>query len=298
MAAEWDGKSRGTVFGFKIFVFFLRNFGITAAYTLMHFPILYFSLFLRQNVRGLHYYFRKRLGYSWFKSSVSIYKTYYVFGQTLIDKVAVSSGFRDKYTYEFDGEHMLKEVLQQGKGGILISAHMGNFELAQYFFRERESNAAVSIVITDQDHEEIKEYLERFLKKERTHFIVIKEDYSHIFEINAALLQNRIICITGDRYLDAAKCMKATLLGKKAKFPLGPFHLATRLQVPVLFVCVMREPGRHYHLYARQVKVTYRNPQQLLDKYVRNLERLIKRYPLQWFNFYDFWDEIKKNKRK
>ncbi|MCH2490159.1 MAG: lipid A biosynthesis acyltransferase [Flavobacteriales bacterium] len=292
MAAEWDGKSRGTVFGFKVFVFFIKNFGIRAAYALMHLPIPYFCLFSRKNVRGLYYYFHKRRGYSWLKSSISIYKSYYVFGQTLVDKVAISSGLRKSYTFEFDGEEVLNEALAQQQGGILISAHVGNFELAQYFFAERLTNASVSIVITDQEHQDIKEYLDQYLKRERTHFIIIKEDLSHIFEINAALSENRIICITGDRYLDGAKCMRSTLLGKEAKFPVGPFHLGARLRVPVLFVYVMREPKRHYHLYARRVEVKPKDAQDLLNKYTDHVSRVLNKYPLQWFNFYDFWDDI------
>ncbi|WP_179345190.1 LpxL/LpxP family acyltransferase [Winogradskyella ursingii] len=293
MAAEWDGKSRGTVFGFKVFIFFIKNFGINAAYTLMHLPVPYFCLFARKNVRGLSYYFRKRLNYSWLKSSISIYKTYYLFGQTLIDKVAISAGLRKDYTFEFDGEQLLQEALKLKKGGILISAHVGNFELAQYFFKERLLGASISIVITDQDHQDIKEYLDQFLKRDQMHFIIVKDDFSHIFEIYKALSENRIICIAGDRYLPNTKCMEEELLGKTAKFPLGPFYLGSRLDVPVLFVYVMREPKKHYHLYARRVVFKKRDAQDLLKKYTENVERVLSKYPLQWFNFYDFWEDRK-----
>ena len=291
--AEWDGKSRGTVLGFSVFVFFLKNFGIRAAYALMHLPIPYFCIKERDNWRGLFAYFNKRLGYSYLKSALSIYKTYYVFGQSLVDKVAVSIGFRDKYTFEFDGESFLKETAKIQKGGILISAHVGNFELAQYFFRERMEEIPVSIVISDQDHQEIKEYLEQFLQKRKTHFIIIKDDFSHVFEMHKALSDNRIICITGDRYLNAVKFLEGKILGKIAKFPVGPFHLATRLKVPVFFVSVMREPKRHYHLFARRIEVKHHDAQDLLEKYIANLEVMIEKYPTQWFNFYDFWDDRK-----
>lgn len=292
MAADWDGKSRGTVFGFKVFVFFIKNFGICAAYALMHLTIPYFCFFSRKNVRGLFYYFRKRQQYSWLKSSVSIYKGYYQFGQTLIDKVAIQSGLQHKYTYEFDGIQNLQETLALQKGGILISAHVGNFELAQYFFEELDQKATISIVITDQDHKNIKEYLGSVVGRKQNNFIIVKDDMSHIFEINAALAQNKIICISGDRYMDITKTIEAPLLGKKAKFPVGPFHLATRLKVPVLFVYVMREPKKHYHLYARKVEVAYRDVNGLLTNYTQSLEQIIDKYPLQWFNFYDFWDDI------
>lgn len=293
MATEWDGKSRGTVFGFRIFIFFMKNFGINAAYALMHLPVPYFCLFTGKKARALYHYFRERHHYSRFKSIISIYRTYFVFGQTLIDKIAISAGLNSGYSYEFDGEELIHEVLKIKKGGILISAHMGNFELAQYFFKEQLTDAAISIVITDQDHQDIKDYLGQYLKRDLMQFIIVKDDFSHIFEINAALSENRIICIAGDRYLASTKYMEAELLGKTAKFPLGPFHLGSRLNVPVLFVYVMREPKMHYHLFARKVEVKHRDAQDLLEKYTDNLEWIVKKYPLQWFNFYDFWDDIK-----
>ena len=293
MATEWDGKSRGTVFGFKVFVFFIKNFGIQAAYNLMHLPVPYFCLFSRKNVRGLRFYFRKRLNYSWAKTAISIYKTYYVFGQSLIDKIAISSGLRDDYTFEFDGEHLLQKALKLKKGGILISAHIGNFELAHYFFKGRLKGTSISIVISDQDHHHIKDYLGQYLKKDEMQFIIVKEDMSHIFEISAALAQNRIICISGDRYLANTKYMEAELLGKTTKFPMGPFHLGSRLDVPVMFVYVMREPKRHYHLYARRVEIKSRNAQDLLEKYTKSVTEIVHKYPLQWFNFYDFWEDAK-----
>lgn len=291
-AHTWTGKSRGTVFGFKVFVFFIRNFGVRAAYALMHLPIPYFCLFARENVRGLSFYFRKRLGYSWLKSTISIYHTYYVFGQTLVDKIAIPIGKKKNYTFEFDGEVHIQELLEKGEGGILISAHVGNFELAQYFFKKRNFDTEISIVITDQDHEDIKEYIDGLTKRDHVNFIIVKQDFTHIFEINAALAQNRIVCISGDRYLPGAKTLTAELLGKMTKFPVGPFQIATRLNVPVLFVYVMRDPNQHYHLYARTVQIERRDAQDLLNKFTNHLERVIDKYPLQWFNFYDFWNDL------
>ena len=272
-------------------MFFIKNFGVNAAYALMHLPVPYFCLFSGKNVQGLRFYFRKRLGYSWFKSALSIYKTYYVFGQTLIDKIAISANLRDSYTFNYNGEHLIKDALAEQKGGLLISAHMGNFELAQYFFKNRIDKTNVSIVITDQDHQAIKDYLNKYLKKDETQFIIVKDDFSHIFEINAALAQNRLVCISGDRYLEGVKCIESELLNKTAKFPVGPFHLGSKLQVPVLFVYVFREPKKNYQLYAERVKVTSKNPEDLLQSYTESLEKMISKYPLQWFNFYNFWDD-------
>lgn len=294
MVTEWKGESRGTVLGYKIFVFFIRNLGPRSAYIILYFVAAYFYIFALDNSKSIYYYFHNVLKYSKVKSAFSIYQSYYKFGQTIIDKIAISSGLRDKFTYDFDGLHLLNKVLNEKKGGILISAHIGNFEIAEFFFNELENNTTICLLTTDAEHTKIKEYLESVTKKSNIKLILIKEDLSHIFEINNALSRNEIICITGDRYVKGAKYLTANLLGKEAKFPAGPFLLGSRLKVPVLFVYVIKETTKHYHLFARTTQVKYGKSEELLKKYIESVEWILDKYPLQWFNYFDFWNAKKK----
>lgn len=292
MAGEWKGKSRGSVLGYKIFVFCIKKLGLRSAYFILYFVAAYFCLFARSSSKASYYYFRKRRKYSPSKSIVKIYQGYYKFGQTIIDKIAISSGLRNKFTYNFDGIDQLKELLKQQKGGILISAHVGNFEIAEHFLNELDENPAISLLTTDSEHRAIKKYLDGVTVKSNIKFIIIKDDLSHVFEINAALSRNELICITGDRYVQGAKHLTAPLLGKEAKFPAGPFLIGSRLKVPVVFVYVMKETSKHYHLYARTTEVKHRDAQGLLTKYTENVEWILDKYPLQWFNYFDFWNDI------
>ncbi len=293
MASEWEGKSRGSVLGYKIFVFCIKKLGLYSAYFVLLFVTLYFCFFAKKSTQSIYYYFRKRRRNSIFKSILNVYKNYYVFGQTIIDKIAISSGLRNKFTYNFDGIEQLKTILQEKKGGILISAHVGNFEIAEHFLNELEENVAISLLTTDAEHSDIKAYIESVTTKSNIKFIIIKENLSHIFEINAALARNEIICITGDRYIKETKSLTHTFLGKNAKFPAGPFLLASRLQVPIIFVYVMKETNKHYHLYARTANVKHRDSKALLESYTESLEWMLDKYPLQWFNFFNFWNDLK-----
>lgn len=291
MSAEWKGKSRGTVLGYKIFVFCMKHLGLRSAYFVLYFVAAYFCFFAFDSTKAIYYYFNKRLKYNRFKSVLSIYKNYYVFGQTILDKIAISAGLKNKFTYDFDGVEFITDTLKQKKGGILISGHLGNFEIAEHFFGELEENTSISLLTTDVEHSAIKNYLESVTKKPNINLIIIRDDLSHIFEINAALARNEIVCVTGDRYIKGSKYLTQELLGQEAKFPAGPFLLASRLQVPVLFVYVMKETSKHYHLYARQAEYKHRDAQELLREYTKSLEWMIKKYPLQWFNYFDFWNE-------
>jgi len=291
--AQWDGKSRGAVFGYKIFIFFIRNLGIRSAYFILYFVALYFLFFSFKGTRANFYYFHKRLGFSKFKSIFKVYRSYCIFGQTIIDRVAISSGLRDKFTYEFDGVEILYRLLKNKKGGILISAHIGNFEIAEFFFSEIDDLSQINLVTTDNEHQVIKEYMDSISSKSKLKIILVREDLSHIFEINNALHNNELICFTGDRYFEGNKVLSEELLGKEAKFPAGTFLLGSRLRVPVVFVYVMKESAKHYHLYTREARFKGRNAQDLLKRYTESIAWILKKYPYQWFNYFDFWAEQK-----
>jgi predicted LPLAT superfamily acyltransferase len=292
--AQWDGKSRGTVLGYKIFVFFIKKAGIKSAYFILYFVACYYFLFLKKSNRAIFYYFKERLGYSYFKSKRMVFMSYYTFGQTILDKVSISAGMQNRFTYEFDGVEILKKLLEEKKGGVLISAHIGNFEIAEHFFSEIDVDFQINLVTTDLEHSAIKNYLEKISKKSSIKLILIKDDLSHIFEINAALARNELVCFTGDRYFEGVKSLSEELLGQEAKFPAGPFLIASRLKVPVVFVYVMKEKNLHYHLYTREAQVNHRNEKALLKEYTQSLESMLKEYPLQWFNYFDFWTQLKK----
>ncbi len=291
--SQWDGKSKGLVFGYKIFIFFIQKLGIGWAYFLLYIVSFYYLLFSVQGRNASIYYFHKRLGFSKFNSFLKVYKNNYTFGQTIIDKVAISFGLGDRFTYNHDGGEVIKELLKNKKGGILISAHVGNFEIAEYFFSEINEISQIHLVTTDNEHRAIKDYLESISLKSSIEFIIIKEDMSHIFQINNALNNNELVCFTGDRYFEGNKVLSEKLLGKEANFPAGPFLLASRLRVPVIFVYVMKETNTHYHLYASEAKYKHRDAMDLLKQYTVSIENILKKYPFQWFNYFDFWKDMK-----
>jgi len=293
--SKWDGKSKGTVLGYKIFVFLIKKAGIKAAYVLLYFVASYYFLFLKKSNKAISYYFKERLGYSGLKSKKMVFKSYYTFGQTIIDKISISAGMRNKFTYEFDGIETLKNLLAEKKGGVLISAHIGNFEIAEHFLGDIDIDFQINLVTTDLEHSAIKNYLESVTQKPTVKFIIIREDLSHIFEINAALSKNELVCFTGDRYFEGTKSLSENILGEEANFPAGPFLIASRLKVPVVFVYVMKEPNLHYHLYAREAVVKHRDEKGLLKAYIESVESMLAKYPLQWFNYFDFWNQLKNN---
>ncbi len=290
MTQSWQGKSAGNKLGYRIFIAILRFAGTRPAYFLLRFVALYYFLFSPTR-KYMRYFFRERQGYGWWHSLRGMYRNYYIFGQTLIDKIVVMSGMKAPYTFEFDGEHHIEEIMAGGNGGILISAHAGNYELAGYYFKRLP--VKVNIIMVDNEREQIKQYLESVMNDRKLNIITIKDDLSHVYEISNALKNNELIAIHADRFVVGSKTIEGTLLGEKALFPMGPFVLAATFKVPVSYVFCFKETATHYHMSSsppqeykqqKQVAIT-----QALADYIKELETKLKLYPEQWFNYYDFW---------
>ncbi|CAL1520066.1 lipid A biosynthesis acyltransferase [Chitinophaga sp. MM2321] len=289
---SWQGKSKGSKFGYSIFVFLLKYGGIHPAYLLLRFVAFYFFLFSRSSSKPMYRYFRTKIGYGRWRSLCSIYRSYHVFGQTLIDKVVVMADMANKFTFNFDGEHNLREIVSGGRGGILLSAHLGNWEVAGHLFKRLQT--PINIVMFDGEHQQIKDYLSSVTGDRNVNIIVIKDDLSHIYAINEALNNKELVCMHADRFLPGNKTVAAPLLGHDARFPMGPFLLAATFRVPVCVVFACKESSTHYHFYATPPRQYHGRRNQgvetALNDFVQLLEEKIRLYPTQWFNFYDFWE--------
>ena len=169
MSQQWQGKSKANPTGYKIFVFLLEKFGVQAAYLLLYFVSFYYFIFSHKTSKPILYFYNKRLGFSKLKSFRFLYKNYFTLGQTLIDKVALMAKVKTNFTYNFDGKNNLEEIVKNGKGGLLLSAHVGNWEAAGQMLEH--INTKVNIVMYDGEDANIKKYLDS-VTGERTFKII------------------------------------------------------------------------------------------------------------------------------
>jgi predicted LPLAT superfamily acyltransferase len=289
----WQGKSKGTPLGYRIFVFVCRTFGVLPAYFILRFVAFYYLIFSWSSTRHTYDYFRRHHQYGVIRSCANIYRNYYIFGQTLLDKVVVMAGIDNKFTYDFDGEDNLREIVRGGKGGILLSGHVGNWEAAGHLLRRLDTR--INVVMYDGEHEQIKAYLDSVTGGRNLNVILIRPDMSHVYAMGEALQKNELICLHADRFLEGNKTTWKNFLGEHAQFPVGPFLLSASFRVPVSVVFAFKESIRHYHFYGsslirreeQESKADFM--ERLLSTFVRQLEQKVKLYPEQWFNYFNFW---------
>lgn len=292
--STWKGKSRGSVQGYRFAVFIFRNFGLSITYLGIRFTALYFVFFSPEAFKSIYFYFNKILGYSKLKSFLGVYNNFYVFGQTIIDKIVLFSGSGKYFTYHFDGVEHLNKMAKDGKGGILISAHLGNWDVAGHFLGELDT--VINIVMFEAERENLKKYFEKLEVRKTLKIIEVKQDMSHVFEISNALRNHELVCMHGDRFVEGSRVVNVDFFNRPVKLPKGVFQIATKLKVPYSYVFALKESNTHYHFYATPGKVNQGTITDLASEFALHLEKMVLKYPTQWFNHYEFWRNTDKAK--
>lgn len=291
---QWSGKSRGGRFGYQFFVYTIRLLGIRCAYCILAFIVIYFIPFAPKATRAIWRYNRQRRGLGVLASMKELYCHYYVFGQTLIDKIAMKGGMVDKYHYEFDNYDRFLEILNSGQGVVLIGAHIGCWEAGAGFFGSY--GRKINIVMLDAEHQQIKDVLEENATQANNYNIIDLNQniIDAMLQMKVALNNGEYICFNGDRYIGKEHTCEVEFLGAKALFPKGLFQIAAKCRVPVVFYFSMREADCTYRFMFEEPQIEGRiTPEQLLEQYAKSLEKRVVKYPRQWFNFYDFWNTNK-----
>ena len=288
---EWNGKSRGGRFGYSFFVYTIRLLGIRCAYCFLALIAIYFIPFAPKATRAIWLYNRQRRGLGPLRAMMELYCHYFVFGQTLIDKIAMKGGLGKRYNYVFDNYDRFLEILDSGKGVVLIGAHVGCWEAGAGFFGKY--GKKINIVMFDAEHQQIKEVLDENAKSEDNYNIIAvnKDAIAAMLQMKIALDNGEYICFNGDRYVGSDNTFEANLMGAPVLLPNGPFKIAAKCRVPVVFYYSMRESGMTYRFIFEEPESEGRiKAEELALQYTESLEKIIAGYPRQWFNFYDFWN--------
>lgn len=286
--SRWDGKTKGSLTGYKIFLFFINTLGLGFAYGLLRVVTYYYYLFAAKPRKALLDFYQNTLHITGSEARKMARRNFYIFGQTLVDRAAFLLGKDRQFSHVFENEQYLIDIRDAGKGGILLSAHVGNWETAGNLLKGR-ITPTINIVMLDAEVENIKKYMDLSTGGSRFKVIAIKDDLSHIIAIRNALVNNEFVAIHADRYLEGAKYIEMDFLGRKAKFPYGPFVIASKFNAPVTFVFAAKDGKFSYHLSSTKPIEGKMKPEEIARLYVDELERKVKAFPEQWFNYFNFF---------
>ena len=235
-------------------------------------------------------YFRQRLGYGCLRASWYTYVNHCLFAQVVVDRFAVFAGKRFKL--DIDGYEYFQQLELEIKGFVILSSHIGCYEVAGYSLISKSKR--FNALVFGGEKATVMKGRQEALSEHNIRMIPVREDMSHLFIVNEALSNNEIMSMPADRIVGSAKVVKVNFFGETASLPAGPFSVATMNGLDALAVNVMKISAKRYKVYVTRLSYDTQAPrkqqmQQLANCYVEELERRVRQYPSQWFNFYDFW---------
>jgi lauroyl/myristoyl acyltransferase len=200
---------------------------------------------------------------------------------------------KSHFVYEIEGADAL-ERLAAAKSAIVLTAHMGNYDLGAALFAEK-FQREIRMVRAPEPDRQTARHLDEALEK--TGAGAVRVDYttntaSLSFDLLHALRQNEIVSIQGDRAVGDAARARAKLFGREADLPTGPFILSQIAEAPIFPLFIVRVGYRHYKIIVREPIVCERsgatrdeNVSAVLQQWSATLQDVITRHWDQWYAF-------------
>lgn len=288
---DWAGTTYGNGWMHKWLIRFLKAIDVRLLYVFAFVFIVPPTMVVNGKARkAICSFYRKRFGYGQLKSCWMTYKNHCAYSQAVIDKFAMYAG--KKFRITVDGYDQFQSLSEQSSGFVQLSSHIGNYEIAGYslVFKTKRLNA----LVFGGEKESVMTNRNKMFKDNNIRMIPMTTDMSHLFVINESLSNGEIISMPADRVFGSQKYLLIDFLGAKARFPQGPFLLAAMRDVPMLFMSVMKTAATEYHISVHKIECevqgsTRNKAADLADKYVGILEETVRKYPAQWYNYFDFW---------
>lgn len=288
--AHWSHvKEQGGILGLSLSWWCYRLLGKKMCYFLAY-PVAMCYYIFCSSARTASKNYLQRIAEISHTKALPGFKHFVCFAQTIIDKMMAWCHDIPLHKIHITNENLLKEILGAKRGGIIFSAHIGNTDVARslcHFTPEVKVNTFMSKAHARK--------FKSFLQRINPNSI---DDILYLEEINlesACLISDKVergefIAIAADRTSPTLpqKNIAVNFLERTVFLPQGPFILAKILNCPSYFMyCVKKQDS--FILYFEEMK-SCNNIKESAQNYAHIIEDLCLRYPLQWFNFFNFLD--------
>ena len=287
---------RGSLRGLRFLGFLDRTFGRPLA-TVVLYPVTAYFFVTHPRARRASREFLRTVGVP--GSRRQSFRHFMNFSVSILDKVAAWDN-PERVAVDFPDKPLLLSALAAGRGVLLLSAHLGNLEVARALSTQIAGLRVNALVYSSNARkvgamlaESSRDYRLRLLEVDR-----IGPETTLL--LREKIASGEVVVIVGDRtpVTPDSPVMRVPFLGQPARFAMGPYVLAHVLECPVyLLFCLRQGPGYRVHLepFAERIRLPRTGREaaatEWTGRYAERLADYARRFPLQWYNFYDFWAE-------
>ncbi len=295
---------RGSLLGLQIMLASYRLLGRRGFQALLYPVIGYFWLTGRRQRAASEQYlarleaFAAGQGVSLPSEPRSSFRHFLRFGGAALDKLAGWRGDIPREEIELVGREHHEAALASGRGLLLLGSHLGDLELCRALGTQG-GQVPINALVFTRHAARFNALLKQVNPDSGINLIQVQEMGAD----TAILLKEKIeagewVVIVGDRtsVTREKRVVWADFLGAPAPFPLGPFALASVLACPVYLMFGLKEQGRfrvHFEPFAERLSLPRATREAALRRWVQayadRLQHHCLHAPLDWFNFFDFW---------
>lgn len=305
-SGHWAAQNeRGNGQVLKLTAWIVRRLPIVSVKIITFVVCLYFYLTSpkqRRNIRGYQQRLRQTFPQAGLPENAAVLRQFIAFGESVADRFAV---WQNKITYSDLVLHDPDDVYAQmhnptERGQIFICSHLGNVEICRALVGSGHHGDFKLNVLVHSKHAE---QFNRALKQAGANDIALIQvsdlDAAKMLELANKLDKGEWLAVAADRTpVRGEKTVSAPFLGGSAEFPQGVWLLALLLRAKTNTIFVLKRQGR-YHLMLQKFTDIPGAKRGGRDewingnvcRYAQCLAEHAAQAPLQWFNFYDFWNE-------
>lgn len=178
---------------------------------------------------------------------------------------------------EYLNEPPFREVVDIGKGCLLMSGHFGNWELLGTYVRNR--GFPVDLLVKRQSNHEVDEYLNNIRRSQGVGIIYTDSGARALLQ---SMRDGRFIAILADQY-GGADSVKVSFFGADVMVPTGPAVLLQKYGIPMVFGTGRRaKTGKHYLKTELHMDFTDMSRTEIVQMYTTLLEEAVREHPEMW----------------
>ena len=190
-----------------------------------------------------------------------------------------------------DGWEHLEAARAVGKGVMVVSAHMGSWEVVAAIWSA--TIAPVSLFAEELQPQELYHWYRD--TRARVGISVLPINFGGLRKVTQALQEQEMVITAIDRDITGTGHVMP-FFGRPAPIPLGPASIALRLGTPLFPVCVTRMPDDTYKaegaapIFAKSTGDHRADSIAVTEQLLRQLEIFISRHPEQWHVPHRIWE--------
>lgn len=297
MSAHWSARPEGgNRFAMRLLIAIGLHLGRGFARVLLYPATLYFFLRRGPERRASRQFLERVLGCR--PGAAQVLRHIHTYAATILDRVFLLSGSVRRFDVRVQGLEELHRHMEGGRGVLLLGAHVGSFEVLRAL-GERRPDTRICVVMDRQQTPGLSELLHALNPRIAANIIDAGADPAALaLALHTAAQSGALIGLLADRARPGEAVQEVDFFSRRAALPVGPYLVASLLQVPVVLCFGLYRGGKRYDLYfetfAESLRLQRRTRSADLaewtQRYAARLEHYTRLAPYNWFNLYDFWN--------